>query len=394
MRVLHVNLSTHFGEAELQTEHLIRALAAATPMVQHLVCHKESVLNQRLRNTERLMIHHTTHRWFNHNLPTVNLVHVHEPHGLGWAWWHKRHTGTDYVVTWRNAARLQDNKKNREYFESASTAIAISRVIQRHLLETGWCGVRRIPDSFIHLPNSAMNVTRLRGEFEGKFIIGHIGEANEKVKGQRVLLEAARELRHEMPDALFLFIGDGPDLEKLKEESTDMENVQWAGEQKNLGDYLSIMNVFAYPARSEPFGTILLNAMDYQVPIVASQVDGIPDLVQNNRTGLLFPKAQPGPLADALRQLYRDTSLRNQLAREAHGQLKHFSLKAMVVNHINLYRQWLMPDAPAETEAAETEVSSPEADKAPSEIASPEVATSEEVELDTPDTPQSNHGST
>ena len=92
-----------------------------------------------------------------------------------------------------------------------------------------------------------------------------------------------------IPEAIFLMLGDGADKEMLQQASQDVKNIKWLGFKSNLGDYLSILDLFAFPSRNEGLGSTLLDVMDYNVPIIASAVDGIPDIVHHEKTGLLVP---------------------------------------------------------------------------------------------------------
>ena len=79
--------------------------------------------------------------------------------------------------------------------------------------------------------------------------------------------------------------------------------------------------------------------MDYEVPIVASDVDGIPDLVQHEQTGLLVKPNDAEALAQALLRLYRDAPLRRRLAQQAKAGLAHYTPEAMAERYLALYSQ-------------------------------------------------------
>ena len=142
-----------------------------------------------------------------------------------------------------------------------------------------------------------------------------------------------------MPDARFLMLGDGADGEALRAESQDLANVEWLGFKSNLGDYLAMLDLFAFPSRNEGLGSTLLDVMDYEVPIVASDVDGIPDLVQHEQTGLLVKPNDAEALAQALLRLYRDAPLRRRLAQQAKAGLAHYTPEAMAERYLALYSQ-------------------------------------------------------
>ncbi|HSJ07875.1 MAG TPA: glycosyltransferase family 4 protein [Longimicrobiales bacterium] len=341
MRVLHVNLARGFRGGERQTELLIAALADLDTE-QWLVTRKASPLRQRLASVPRLRMRSARHPFAGHlPPPDVDVIHAHEAKAGHWAWLQHRLSGTPYIITRRVTNQVRDGLVNRKTYGDAAAAVAISSVIEDGLRALGRCPVARIPSVLAHLPADADEVARLRDRFRGRFVVGHVGAAVDSHKGQRVLLEAARRLGHELPDAVFLFVGGGEDLARLQRESAGMDSVLWFGSRDNVGDYLSVMDVFAFPSRHEGLGSALLDAMDYGVPIVASGVGGIPDIVQDGLTGLLVPPDRPVDLAMAIRRLHDDAELRRRLAANARARLDGFTPAAMAGRYLDLYRSVL-----------------------------------------------------
>lgn len=341
LHIMHVNLARGFRGGERQTELLIKALADLG-LKQSLVCRTDSPLRARLQNTENLGFVNANHQLMGHfRAPLADLIHAHEAKAVHWAWLHHCIWRIPYILTRRVPQSVKDNRFNQYCYRNASMAVAISSPIEQHLNLRHWCPVQRIPSALAHLKSNPEQVAELRSTYAGHFIIGHAGALVDKHKGQRELIAAAKLVTKEVPEAIFLMLGNGPDAQSLQTESQDQTNIKWLGFKSNLGDYFSILDIFAFPSRNEGLGSTLLDVMDYNIPIVASNVDGIPDLVQHAQTGLLIPPNDAKALASELLRLYKNPSLRKQLSENAKSGLAYFTPEVMAERYLALYRSLL-----------------------------------------------------
>lgn len=338
LHIMHVNLAKGFRGGERQTELLIQALATQN-FKQTLVCRKNSPLRQRLQETKNLHFITADHQLMGHWKASADIVHAHEAKAVHWAWLHHCLKGTPYILTRRVPQSVKDNWFNRRCYKNASTAVAISSPIEQHLNHRHWCPVTRIPSALAHLKHDAEQVSALKATYKDQFIIGHIGALVDKHKGQLELISAARLLAPKIPEAIFLMLGDGADKEMLQQASKDVPNIHWLGFKSNLGDYLSIFDLFAFPSRNEGLGSTLLDVMDYNVPIVASAVDGIPDIVHHEKTGLLVPVNDATALANAIFRLYQNPNERQQLVENASQALQEYTPEMMAERYIALYHR-------------------------------------------------------
>ena len=132
-------------------------------------------------------------------------------------------------------------------------------------------------------------------------------------KGVEVLLDAARIVR----DAVFLIVGDGPKREEWMDAARRAgidDRIRWAGYRTDVDEILAGCDVFVHPSLDDAFPTVLLEAMAAGLPVVASSVGGIPEIVDSGVTGILVPPANPAALAEAVSSLLSD---RPRLARMA-----------------------------------------------------------------------------
>lgn len=342
MRVTHVNLARGFRGGERQTELLIRALAETPGLHQQLVCRDDSPMREHLGDVPGFTLVTANHQLSGHRrLGSTDFVHAHDAKGVHWAWLHNRLTGVPYLITRRVNKPVRNKLINRLCYHQAAFRVAISQPIQNQLVARGWGGVKRIPDAYSEQAADPAHSLAIRAAYQGKFLIGHAGALVDRDKGQRVLLEAARRLAQEAPDVHILFMGDGADATALREESRNLANVEWLGFIENIADYLTALDIFAFPSRNEGLGSVLLDAMQLKVPIIASRVGGIPDIIEHEATGLLFPSGDADALVDGLLRLKTDPELRLRLCHQASERLENYSPHAMAEGYRQLYRHAL-----------------------------------------------------
>ena len=338
-RLTHVNLARGFRGGERQTELLIRELAARG-VRQRVVLRHDEPLHARLADVpelERLPIG----KPFALNARQVrgDFLHAHDGKGAHFA--HAAHTlvGCDYVFT-----RRVDNVPSaswltrRMYREARGVAVlsrAIDRVVQSYAPGTS---TERIPSAAGSFQVDRVAAAALRSEFGGGCVVGHVGALDDSQKGQRDLIAAAHILSARDPDWRFVLVGGGRDEAMLRELAHDNDAIRFTGHVDNVGDHLGAFDIFAFPSVHEGLGSALLDAMYAGLPIVASNVDGIPDIVSDEDNGLLVPPRSPQALADALQRLRDDDELAYRLANAASEKSLAYTAAAMADRYLRWYQ--------------------------------------------------------
>jgi len=138
-------------------------------------------------------------------------------------------------------------------------------------------------------------------------------------KGQAVLIEAAAALAEQGQAVALTFAGEGPqrrELEGLAEELGVAASVCFKGAvgQEELHSLYEAASVFCLPSFSEGVPVVLMEAMAMELPVISTTITGVPELIEHGRSGLLVPPGRPDRLAEALRRLFADGSLRRELA--------------------------------------------------------------------------------
>lgn len=129
------------------------------------------------------------------------------------------------------------------------------------------------------------------------------------VKGLQYAVAAAATLKQQKLPFTWLFVGQGPELANLEAQvqSLDLgEAVRWLGFQTDIPGLLAAADVFVLPSLQEALGLVLLEAMAAALPVVATRVGGIPELIQSDQQGLLVPAGASTELAAAIAKLLTD----------------------------------------------------------------------------------------
>ena len=137
-------------------------------------------------------------------------------------------------------------------------------------------------------------------------------------KGLPILLDAIAALRREMPSIELTLAGDGPDRQRLEDQAARLgsaENLRFLGpgSQAKVRELLAQSDVFALASFAEGVPVVLMEAMAACVPVIATRIAGIPELVDDGACGLLVTPGDARALASAIVRLLSDPALRNRL---------------------------------------------------------------------------------
>ena len=179
--------------------------------------------------------------------------------------------------------------------------------------------------------------------------IGSIGRLSTE-KGYRYLIEALALLIKENIDARLVIIGEGYErnlLEELAFKSNLKDRILFPGYRDNAKYYLPYFNVFVMSSLTEGLPITLLEAMQAKVPIVATKVGGIPEVLQNGKGGLLVEPDNPNDIAKAVSSIYNNPNIAGDLASVSYQEaVTHYSSKAMASGYLDVYKELMQRDKP------------------------------------------------
>jgi N-acetyl-alpha-D-glucosaminyl L-malate synthase BshA len=155
---------------------------------------------------------------------------------------------------------------------------------------------------------------------------------------------ALSEILRQRPCVLLL-AGDGPErdgVERLARVLDVEDHVLFLGEQARLGPVMARADLFLLPSETESFGLAALEALACGVPVVASEVGGLPEVVRHGETGLLVPRHDPRAMAAAALALLGDEPRRSAMGRAARADvLARFRPEPVLQRYEQLYRELL-----------------------------------------------------
>jgi glycosyltransferase involved in cell wall biosynthesis len=175
-------------------------------------------------------------------------------------------------------------------------------------------------------------------------VIGMIAQLIPR-KGHRYLLEALPRILNAIPETRVLLFGKGALEAELRRRCAAMDlskAVQFVGFREDLHAVLPCLDLVVHPAEMEGLGVALLQAAACAIPIVASPVGGIPEIVREAENGYLVPVGETRTLADRIIALLKRPELARAMGRRGREIAEqHFSITAMVQGNLNTYRSVL-----------------------------------------------------
>lgn len=174
----------------------------------------------------------------------------------------------------------------------------------------------------------------------GDVVLGSITNLS-RDKDFDTLLRGFAGILRVLPNARLVIVGDGPvrgDVERLAAELGVAERVELAGYRSDVPELLTTFNVLVHSTRTEGLGLAILEAMAARVPVVASAVGGIPEIVRDGVTGMLFPAGDVEGLRDAVLAALNDP-IRSAARVEAAQQdvRRRFTVERMCEEYRRLY---------------------------------------------------------
>ncbi len=160
-------------------------------------------------------------------------------------------------------------------------------------------------------------VRRELGAAEDAPIVGTFAHLSEK-KGWRELMQAIPHVLEKQPQTQFWCVGEGPMREELQQRATAggfAPNVKFLGFRRDVADLMNAIDIMALPSHREPFGIVYVEAALLNLPVVACNAGGAPDVVADGVTGRLIPSGDAGALAQVLVELLGDRAQSAQMGR-------------------------------------------------------------------------------
>ncbi|CAB3931086.1 glycosyltransferase family 4 protein [Achromobacter insolitus] len=259
-----------------------------------------------------------------------------------------RLAGTPLIVRTRHLAKPINSLY--AYTWLAHRVIAVSRYVRGQLLDGG---ARAEAIATIHSPvvlpqvSSGVCVRRELGLPDDALVIGCVAVMRAD-KGHRDLIDAFHRIAATFPNAHLVLVGEGQPLAgQLQAQAQALglaPRVHFTGRRDDIGNVLMAFDVFALPTLREALGTVFIEAAAMGLPVVGTNVGGVPETMQAGVTGLLVPPADPEALAGALEGLLADPALRRRMGEAGRELIRgqgQFSAERTAALVEQAYTGWL-----------------------------------------------------
>lgn len=363
IKVMHILLSLEFGGAEKVVVNLVNKLYDERFDFSICVMDRIGALRDELNSNMKVICMERKGGGVDFALParlakvmrevTPDIIHMHNPTALLYGTISGKMAGARGMIVTQHGSVSVENPRMRFVTTQLSKIIdkniPVSAEIEEYLKSR--CKVRNdkletiingIDDS-IYRPNTAERIDgKKRLDLKDNIVIGHIARFSAE-KDQRNLLKAFSVVVKKIDNSRLIMVGDGPmrsDLELFAKELNIADKVLFTGFRRDIPALLNMFDIFVLSSLREGTSLTLIEAMATELPIVATNVGGNPNVIVDKITGLLVPPSNPGRLADALIHLCRDRHLREEMGKAGRRVMEEkFSLTMMAEKYAKLYQE-------------------------------------------------------
>ena len=349
LRVVHVASGREWRGGQRQVWLLARELARTGSVEQIVVTGAGSELARRLADA-RIPVHGA--RWSAGLDPRVlppivsesrsnhTVLHAHDAHALTLAGIGARLTGTPFIAT----RRVDFPLRRRGLWGRADRVVAISRAVADLLVADGIAAERVtvVPSGISLEETRATPRLGIRERLTlppGSLIAANVG-ALVPHKDHATLLHAAAALRESLPAVHWIIAGEGPlrgAIERLRFELGLDGRVHLLGHIPDPARLIADADVYVMSSSQEGLGASVLDAMALGIPVASTTAGGLPEMLSDG-SGLLVRPGDPEGLADAVRRVVSDSTLRTALISRATIGVQRFTARRMAEDVVSVYR--------------------------------------------------------
>lgn len=257
-------------------------------------------------------------------------------------------------IIWTAHLIAENNKKikffNRLFSKFVNKIICVSHAVKKSLEREGISSekikvIYNGVDTDRYKPIENCPLKEELGLNENILVLTTVSRFN-KEKGHSFLIEGIKELKNYMKDFKLLLVGSGEEEKFIKQkvENCGLEEfVLFLGYREDIIDILSITDIYLSPSKSEAISFSILEALSCEKVVVATEVGGVPEILEKGNIGILIPYGEPKKFAEAIIYLYENNHIYEMKKSNSRKVvLDHFSLDKMIKETLNLYKELLI----------------------------------------------------
>ncbi len=286
----------------------------------------------------------------------VSILHLHSAHALAIGLWASLFNKRLRLIGARRVALpIRKNFLSRYKYTSPRMThhVAISEAIRKVMIADGIDPERittihsGVDTQRLMLEKPADDFRAQNGIPEDHLVVGVVAALTVE-KGYPTLLEAAAKVLKTHDKVTFCALGEGNDREALFRQADGLglgKRFRFMGFRRDVGAFLHMFDMFVLASHMEGLGTSILDAQSVGLPVIASMVGGISEIIEDGVSGLLAEAGNPDDFAAKLSRLIDHAALREKLGTEALASVKNFSIERTVEKNIALYHDILKKDS-------------------------------------------------
>jgi len=277
----------------------------------------------------------------------IDIVHARSRVPAWSAYFASRRTRRVFITTCHGYYR-------KHFFSSVmgwgKRVIALSNVIARHMMDDFG-----VPHERIKLVARSVEVEKFRFQSpdtkrKEEFNVGIIGRIT-PIKGHMFFIKAMQKISKNIPRLKIWIVGDAPPSKDAYKEQLQVlvkrlglwHCTEFLGTQRDIPAILSHLDALVLSTTTqEAFGRVIIEAQAAGVPVVATQVGGVIDIIEDGKTGLLVPPQDPSSIASAVMKIFKDKEFAASLALAARKKVEEkYNIDLMVKNTLDVYQDAL-----------------------------------------------------
>lgn len=270
-----------------------------------------------------------------------HIIHAHNPTSLHYAALGKSATGAQLLMTDHGQGNGIGRAIPRRTWEKTDRIVAVSEATARKRTESPQSARYCVIHNGVELSPVVSNRKEIREKLNIRedSVAGIIVARIDGKKGHETLIAATEALDEKAP--YLLIVGDGVQratLEDIAIRSPNSKQIRFLGFRSDIPDLLAASDFFVLPSLTEGLPLSVLEAMAQKLPVIATNVGGIPELVVDGETGILIPPNDPDALANAMERMIRDPAMRRRMGEAGyHRVATEFSFNEMTRKYEALY---------------------------------------------------------
>ncbi len=259
------------------------------------------------------------------------IIHEHGPIFRG---------GTGFIFRW-----LLKAFRSRATAVIANSQAAKNALVQATKIDEGLISV---VSNFTNLPQldrklyDRKKVRQRLGMADDDIVVGFVGRLD-PCKGVNLLIHAAAILSQNENRYRFVIVGNGAQRKKLQELAIRLglkEKIIFTGLCRNTAEVMIAFDMAVVPSRREAFGIAAVELMAMRIPVIASAVGGLGEIIRHGETGILLEELSAKAIAHAIKKLERDSSLRENMVDKAESFARKFDGREQLNQLVEIYEQY------------------------------------------------------